>query len=188
MNKASLVIDIEGQILSSDDIELIKSPFVGGLILFSRNYLDRNQLIDLCFEIKSIKPEIIIVVDQEGGRVQRFKKDFTSIPAMQKLGNLVQHDKNEGLNLCRETGWLMASELIACGVDLSFSPVLDLDRSSSSIIGDRAFSDQLDIVIDCARAFIFGMNEAGMASIGKHFPGHGFINEDSHPQRTVLDH
>ena len=185
MNKASLMIDIEGQILSSDDIELIKSPFVGGLILFSRNYLDRNQLIDLCFEIKSIKPEMIIVVDQEGGRVQRFKKDFTSIPAMQKLGNLVQRDKDEGLNLCRETGWLMASELIACGVDLSFSPVLDLDQSSSSIIGDRAFSDQIDIVVDCARAFIFGMNEAGMAGIGKHFPGHGFINEDSHLEKPV---
>ena len=185
MNKASLMIDIEGQILSSDDIELIKSPFVGGLILFSRNYLDRSQLIDLCFEIKSIKPEMIIVVDQEGGRVQRFKKDFTSIPAMQKLGNLVQRDKDEGLNLCRETGWLMASELIACGVDLSFSPVLDLDRSSSSIIGDRAFSDQIDIVVDCARAFIFGMNEAGMAGIGKHFPGHGGVKEDSHIQTPI---
>tara|TARA_A200000113_G_scaffold50626_1_gene41636 strand:- start:94 stop:1104 length:1011 start_codon:yes stop_codon:yes gene_type:complete len=185
MNKASLMVDIEGPSLSSDDIELIKSPYVGGLILFDRNFIDKDQLIDLCFEIKSKKPEIIIAVDQEGGRVQRLKKGFSLIPPMQKLGDLVLHERELGLDLCKETGWLVASELIACGVDLTFSPVLDLDQNSSSVIGDRAFSDQIDVVIDCARAFIFGMHEAGMASVGKHYPGHGSISEDSHVEKPI---
>ena len=185
MNKASLMIDIEGPFLSQEDIELIGSPHVGGLILFERNFLDRNQITDLCFEIKSKKPEIIIAVDQEGGRVQRFKKGFSQIPPMQRLGDLVSYDKYAGLDLCKNAGWLIASELIASGIDLSFSPVLDLDQDLSSIIGDRAFSDQIDIVIECARAFIFGMNEAGMACVGKHFPGHGSISEDRHLEKPI---
>ena len=185
MNKASLMVDIEGPSLSLDDIELIKSPHVGGLILFDRNFIDKDQLIDLCFEIKSKKPEIIIAVDQEGGRVQRLKKGFSLIPPMQRLGDLVSHERELGLDLCKETGWLVASELIACGVDLSFSPVLDLDQNSSGVIGDRAFSDQIDVVIDCARAFIFGMHEAGMACVGKHYPGHGSISEDSHVEKPI---
>ena len=185
MNKASLMIDIEGPFLNQEDIELIGSPHVGGLILFERNFLDRNQITDHCFEIKSKKPEIIIAVDQEGGRVQRFKKGFSQIPPMQRLGDLVSYDKHAGLDLCKNAGWLIASELIASGIDLSFSPVLDLDQDLSSIIGDRAFSDQIDIVIECARAFIFGMNEAGMACVGKHFPGHGSISEDSHLEKPI---
>ncbi len=185
MNKSSLMVDIQGSSLSHEDIELIKSPYIGGIILFRRNFLDKNQLIDLCFEIKSKKPEILIAADQEGGRVQRFIEGFTSIPSMQKLGDLVIHDRNAGLDLCKETGWLMASELIASGVDLSFSPVLDLDQNLSSVIGDRSFSDQIDVVIDSARAFIFGMREAGMASVGKHFPGHGSITEDSHKEKPI---
>jgi len=185
MNKASLMIDIEGPFLNQEDIELIGSPHVGGLILFERNFLDRNQITDLCFEIKSKKPEIIIAVDQEGGRVQRFKKGFSQIPPMQRLGDLVSYDKHAGLDLCKNAGWLIASELIASGIDLSFSPVLDLDQDLSSIIGDRAFSDQIDIVIECARAFIFGMNAAGMACVGKHFPGHGSISEDSHLEKPI---
>ena len=185
MNKASLMIDIEGPFLSQEDIELIGSPHVGGIILFERNFLDRNQITDLCFEIKSKKPEIIIAVDQEGGRVQRFKKGFSQIPPMQRLGDMVSYDKQAGLYLCKNTGWLIASELIASGIDLSFSPVLDLDQDLSSILGDRAFSDQIYIVIECARAFIFGMNEAGMACVGKHFPGHGSISEDSHLEKPI---
>ena len=185
MNKASLMIDIEGPFLNQEEIELIGSPHVGGLILFERNFLDRNQITDLCFEIKSKKPEIIIAVDQEGGRVQRFKKGFSQIPPMQRLGDLVSYDKYAGLDLCKNAGWLIASELIASGIDLSFSPVLDLDQDLSSIIGDRAFSDQIDIVIECARAFIFGMNGAGMACVGKHFPGHGSISEDSHLEKPI---
>ena len=180
MNKASIMLDIEGFSLSIEDRALIKSKHVGGIILFSRNFESREQLIDLCFEIKSIKPEILIATDQEGGRVQRFKEGFSIIPSMQRLGDLVAHDVEEGLSLCRRVGWLMASEMIATGIDISFAPVLDLDKDTSSVIGDRSFSEQIDIVISSAKAFIFGMAEAGMASTGKHFPGHGGIEEDSH--------
>ena len=180
MNKASIMLDIEGFSLSIEDRALIKSKHVGGIILFSRNFESREQLIDLCFEIKSIKPEILIATDQEGGRVQRFKEGFSIIPSMQRLGDLVAHDVEGGLSLCRRVGWLMASEMIATGIDISFAPVLDLDKDTSSVIGDRSFSEQIDIVISSAKAFIFGMAEAGMASTGKHFPGHGGIEEDSH--------
>ena len=180
MNKASIMLDIEGKSLSNEDRTLIKSPHVGGIILFSRNFESKEQLIDLCFEIKSIKPEILIAADQEGGRVQRFKEGFSNIPSMQRLGDLVAHDTERGLSLCRRVGWLMASEMIATGIDISFAPVLDLDKDTSSIIGDRSFSEQIDIVVNSAKAFIFGMAEAGMASTGKHFPGHGGIEEDSH--------
>ena len=180
MNKASIMLDIEGFSLSIEDRALIKSKHVGGIILFSRNFKSREQLIDLCFEIKSIKPEILIATDQEGGRVQRFKEGFSIIPSMQRLGDLVAHDVEAGLSLCRRVGWLMASEMIATGIDISFAPVLDLDKDTSSVIGDRSFSEQIDIVISSAKAFIFGMAEAGMASTGKHFPGHGGIEEDSH--------
>jgi beta-N-acetylhexosaminidase len=180
MNKASIMLDIEGFSLSIEDRALIKSKHVGGIILFSRNFESREQLIDLCFEIKSIKPEILIATDQEGGRVQRFKEGFSIIPSMQRLGDLVAHDLEGGLSLCRRVGWLMASEMIATGIDISFAPVLDLDKDTSSVIGDRSFSEQIDIVISSAKAFIFGMAEAGMASTGKHFPGHGGIEEDSH--------
>ena len=180
MNKASIMLDIEGFSLSIEDRALIKSKHVGGIILFSRNFKSREQLIDLCFEIKSIKPEILIATDQEGGRVQRFKEGFSIIPSMQRLGDLVAHDVEGGLSLCRRVGWLMASEMIATGIDISFAPVLDLDKDTSSVIGDRSFSEQIDIVISSAKAFIFGMAEAGMASTGKHFPGHGGIEEDSH--------
>ena len=180
MNKASIMLDIEGFSLSIEDRALIKSKHVGGIILFSRNFKSREQLIDLCFEIKSIKPEILIATDQEGGRVQRFKEGFSIIPSMQRLGDLVAHDGEGGLSLCRRVGWLMASEMIATGIDISFAPVLDLDKDTSSVIGDRSFSEQIDIVISSAKAFIFGMAEAGMASNGKHFPGHGGIEEDSH--------
>ena len=180
MNKASIMLDIEGFSLSIEDRALIKSKHVGGIILFSRNFKSREQLIDLCFEIKSIKPEILIATDQEGGRVQRFKEGFSIIPSMQRLGDLVAHDGEGGLSLCRRVGWLMASEMIATGIDISFAPVLDLDKDTSSVIGDRSFSEQIDIVISSAKAFIFGMAEAGMASTGKHFPGHGRIEEDSH--------
>lgn len=185
MNKASIMLDIEGFSLSIEDRALIKSKHVGGIILFSRNFESREQLIDLCFEIKSIKPEILIATDQEGGRVQRFKEGFSIIPSMQRLGDLVAHDEEGGLSLCRRVGWLMASEMIATGIDISFAPVLDLDKDTSSVIGDRSFSEQIDIVISSAKAFIFGMAEAGMASTGKHFPGHGGIEEDSHLVTTI---
>lgn len=173
-----LMIDIEGTSLSYADIELIKNNQVGGLILFERNFHSKEQIFDLCSEIKGIKRNILISVDQEGGRVQRFKSGFTRLPSMQALSDYAASNSN--INIFKEVGWLMAAELIAVGIDISFAPVLDVDRNTSSIIGNRSFSDIPSNVSSIAKEFISGMNEAGMQATGKHFPGHGGIFEDSH--------
>ena len=175
-----LMIDIEGISLSEDDIHLLKNPNIGGIILFERNFESRDQILSLCSDIKSINKEILIAVDHEGGRVQRFKDDFTHIPSMQSLGDFVKKNPSQGLKLSEEIGWLLASELISSGIDISFAPVLDLDRDKSSIIGNRSFGDDPQLVIDTSEALIKGMNDAGMAATGKHFPGHGGVVEDSH--------
>ena len=175
-----LMIDIEGLFLSDEDISLIESPHVGGIILFERNFQSRQQLESLCSSIRSIKQEILIAVDHEGGRVQRFKKEFTQIPSMQSLGDFVKKNSDEGLSLAEDIGWLLASELISSGIDISFAPVLDLDRNTSSIIGNRSFGEDPQLVIDTSQALIKGMKNAGMASTGKHFPGHGGVEADSH--------
>ncbi len=174
------MLDLAGTALAEDEVELLQNPQVGGVILFARNVESRQQVEALVAQIRAVAPHLLIAVDQEGGRVQRFRDDFSPLPAMQKLGDLTARDREAGLALCRDSGWLMASEVIACGLDISFAPVLDVDRDTSSIIGDRAFSDQPQRVIDTAAAFIEGMNEAGMAATGKHFPGHGGIFADSH--------
>lgn len=173
-----LMIDIEGTSLSYADIELINNNQVGGLILFERNFHSKDQIFDLCSEIKGIKRNILISVDQEGGRVQRFKSGFTKLPSMQALSDYAASNSN--INIFKEVGWLMAAELIAVGIDISFAPVLDVDRNTSSIIGNRSFSDIPSNVSSIAKEFISGMNEAGMQATGKHFPGHGGIFEDSH--------
>ena len=173
-----LMIDIEGTSLSYADIELINNNQVGGLILFERNFHSKEQIFDLCSEIKGIKRNILISVDQEGGRVQRFKSGFTKLPSMQVLSDYAASNSN--INIFKEVGWLMAAELIAVGIDISFAPVLDVDRNTSSIIGNRSFSDIPSHVSSIAKEFISGMNEAGMQATGKHFPGHGGIFEDSH--------
>ena len=134
-------------------------------------------------EIKGVKENIIIAVDQEGGRVQRFKNEFTVLPSMQDLGDYAINKNN--MEICHEIGWLMASELVASGIDISFAPVLDVDRETSSIIGNRSFSNDPKLLIRLARNFINGMNEAGMQATGKHFPGHGGIFEDSHIYEPV---
>ena len=159
----------------------------GGVILFSRNVETRQQVEALVGQIRAVAPHLLIAVDQEGGRVQRFRQGFSQLPPMQQLGDLTINDRQAGLALSRDAGWLMASEVIACGLDISFAPVLDVDRDTSSIIGDRAFSDQPQRVAEVAAAFIQGMNEAGMAATGKHFPGHGGIFADSHLEAPV-DH
>ena len=174
------MLDLAGTALAEDEVELLQNSQVGGVILFARNVESRQQVEALVAQIRAVAPHLLIAVDQEGGRVQRFRDDFSPLPAMQKLGDLTARDREAGLALCRDSGWLMASEVIACGLDISFAPVLDVDRDTSSIIGDRAFSDQPQRVIDTAAAFIEGMNEAGMAATGKHFPGHGGIFADSH--------
>lgn len=173
-----VMFSIEGTSLSSKEKELISSPQVGGIILFTRNFVSRDQVNVLCDEIFSIKKNILIAVDQEGGRVQRFNKEFSKLPSMQMLGDYAI--KNNNYEVCHNVGWLMSSELLASGIDISFAPVLDVDRETSSIIGDRAFSDDPILVSALAKKFIDGMNEAGMQATGKHFPGHGGIFEDSH--------
>ena len=173
-----IMTDIEGASLTPRDEELISSKHVGGIILFSKNFESQSQIRSLCTEIRSVKKNIIIAVDQEGGRVQRFKNEFSTLPSMQQLGDYAL--KNNNLEICHEVGWLMASELAASAIDISFAPVLDVDRDTSSIIGNRSFSNDPDLLIQLARKFINGMNEAGMQATGKHFPGHGGIFEDSH--------
>ncbi len=179
------MLDLTGTSLMDDEVGLLQNPQVGGVILFARNVESRHQVEELVAEIRAAAPDLLIAVDQEGGRVQRLKQGFTRLPAMQQLGDLTLRDRALGLSLARDCGWLMASEVIACGLDISFAPVLDVDRDTSSIIGDRAFSDQPQLVCDVAGAFIAGMNEAGMAATGKHFPGHGGIVADSHLEAPI---
>jgi len=175
-----LMLDLAATQLLDQERQLLRNPQVGGVILFARNIQSREQVISLVAEIRAVADHILIAVDQEGGRVQRFREGFTRLPAMQQLGDLVLADADSGLALATDVGWLMASEVIACGLDISFAPVLDIDRQTSSIIGDRAFSDQPRLVVSVAQAFIRGMREAGMAATGKHFPGHGGVVADSH--------
>ena len=179
------MIDLAGPYLEGPEQELILNKHVGGLILFERNFESKEQLENLCQSVRAIKENILIAVDQEGGRVQRFKEGFATIPSMQKLGDLALKDRDLGIELCKNTGWLMASEILASGLDISFAPVLDLDRDTSSVIGARAFSEMPGLTIDLSDAFIKGMNEAGMAATGKHFPGHGGVLEDSHIEAPV---
>ena len=173
-----LMISIDGTTLSSSDKDLIRNRHVGGIILFTRNFHSQPQIKELCSEIKNIKNNIIIAVDQEGGRVQRFNGEYTQLPSMQVLGDYCI--SNNDNSFAADVGWLMSLELIASGVDISFAPVLDVDRNTSSIIGNRSFSNKPQNVVDIASHFIQGMSEAGMKATGKHFPGHGGIKEDSH--------
>ena len=173
-----LMISIDGTTLSSSDKDLIRNRHVGGIILFTRNFYSQPQIEELCSEIKNVKNNIIIAVDQEGGRVQRFNGEYTQLPSMQVLGNYCISNNN--YSFAADVGWLMSLELIASGVDISFAPVLDVDRNTSSIIGNRSFSNKPQNVVDIASHFIQGMSEAGMQATGKHFPGHGGIKEDSH--------
>jgi len=181
------MLDLCGTELTENERSLLSNPQVGGVILFARNIQSKQQAMTLVEEIRRCSSQLIIAVDQEGGRVQRFKEGFTCIPPMQILGDQIQTQAQAGLDLAENAGWLMASEVIACGLDISFAPVLDVDRDHSSIIGDRAFSDNPQQVILAAKAFISGMNQAGMSATGKHFPGHGGVVADSHLEAPV-DH
>lgn len=176
-----LMIDIAGIELSALDRERLCHPLVGGVILFSRNYASPEQLSGLCAEIHALrKLRLPIAVDHEGGRVQRFREGFTQLPAMRRLGNLWDKDRRAARETASGIGYVLATELRARGVDLSFAPVLDLDYGSSSVIGDRAFHRNPAVVTDLAGALIEGLHRAGMAACGKHFPGHGHVAADSH--------
>ncbi len=173
-----LMIDINGYNLSNEDKILLSSKHIGGLILFSRNFNSYDQLYNLIKDVHSIKENIIIAVDQEGGRVQRFEKEFTKIPSMKEASIFAK--ENEDQKFIKDLAWLVSSELIAVGIDINFAPVLDIDRNISSVIGNRSFSGEILEVINNASDYIDGMHEAGMKSTGKHFPGHGNVAEDSH--------
>lgn len=174
------IIDIDGISITEEDRALLKHPATAGIILFSRNIASTDQLADLCLELKEIRSDLLISIDQEGGRVQRIKQGVTRLPPMAWLGRVWTEDQDLGLAMARDLGWLMAVELRELGVDLSFAPVLDLDSQYCPAIGDRAFSDSADVVIALSRQFVAGMAAAGMSAVGKHFPGHGRVSLDSH--------
>jgi len=181
LEQAPVVLDIAGTTLTKDDRRRLRHPLTGGLILFARNWENRAQLTALCAEIKAQRPDVLVCVDHEGGRVQRFRTDgFTHLPPMRALGELWMKDALAAQDAASACGHVLAAELRACGVDLSFAPVLDLDFGASSVIGDRAFHRDARVVTMLAKAVAHGMLRGGMAHCGKHFPGHGFVKADSH--------
>ena len=176
-----VMLDLRGTELDADDRALLLHPATGGVILFSRNYSSPQQLYRLVQAIHELRsPHLLIAVDQEGGRVQRFRDGFTRLPAAASIAHRFGDDLRAAKQAARELGWLMASELRAYGVDFSFAPVLDLDLGVSGVIGDRAFAETPDKVGQLAGAWMLGAREAGMVSVGKHFPGHGGVAADSH--------
>ena len=189
---APLIIDVAGLSLTKTDRQRLKHPLVGGIILFARNWQDRAQLMQLCRDIKKVRRDLLICVDHEGGRVQRFKTDgFTHLPPMRALGEMWLRDGKAGAGAMQATnaatacGFVLGAELRACGVDFSFTPVLDLDFGESSVIGDRAFARDPRMVSLLAKSLMHGLHLGGMGNCGKHFPGHGFVKADSHTDIPV---
>jgi beta-N-acetylhexosaminidase len=191
---APVVLDIAGLALDDDDRRRLRHPLAGGLILFARNWQDRRQLTELNAEVKSLRPDMLICVDHEGGRVQRFRTDgFTPLAPMRALGELWMndggHEPGSGAlaasDAASATGYVLGAELRACGVDLSFTPVLDLDHGPSGVIGDRAFHRDPRVVAVLAKSLMHGLLLAGMANCGKHFPGHGYAHGDSHHELPI---
>ena len=183
-----LMIDVAGTELTDQDRERLCHPLVGGIILFSRNYADPQQLSALTAAIHALRsPSLLIAVDHEGGRVQRFREGFTRLPPMALLGKLWDQDASSACAAARQVGYVLAAELRARGVDYSFTPVLDLDYGPSRVIGDRAFHRKPEAVIQLAEALGQGLRQVGMGSCGKHFPGHGYVIPDSHVELPVDD-
>ena len=183
-----LMLDIGGTELTDDDVRRLLHPLAGGVILFSRNYSGPEQLLQLTARIHGLRnPPLIVAVDHEGGRVQRFRESFTAIPPMRELGRAWDADPHHARQLASETGFVLAAELLAHGVDLTFAPVLDVDHGASSVIGDRAFHSNPHAISELARGLLQGFKQAGMSGVGKHFPGHGYARADTHLEVAVDD-
>lgn len=188
MQLGPIMLDIEGTTLSADDKRRLLHPLVGSVILFTRNYESSQQLTELTHAIHTLRnPPLLIAVDHEGGRVQRFREGFTRLPAMRTLGELWAQDPEQAKHLSKQVGYILAAELSACGVDLSFTPILDIDYGQSSVIGDRAFHRDPAVITPLAQHLMLGLKAGGMKAVGKHFPGHGYIQADSHIEQSI-DH
>jgi beta-N-acetylhexosaminidase len=183
---APIVLDIAGTSLTAADRKRLKNPLTGGLILFARNWENRRQLTELTASIKKLRPDMLICVDQEGGRVQRFRTDgFTTLPAMRVLGEQWMKSPLDATDAATALGFVLGAELRACGVDFSFAPVLDLDHGGSTVIGERAFHRDPRVASLLAKSVMHGLLRAGVANCGKHFPGHGFVKADSHTEVPI---
>lgn len=180
MHYGRIMVDVEGVSLNADDKEFIAHPDVGGIILFKRNFIDIPTLCQLVKDLRAIKDNLIIAVDQEGGRVQRFQGEFTRLPALREIGKLWDKKREDGLTAAYNLAWLMATEVMSMGIDFSFAPVLDIDRGLSEVIGSRAFHSSHTAVSEIAKFYIKGLQAAGSIACGKHFPGHGAVMADSH--------
>jgi len=176
-----VMLDVVGTELTADDIRRLQHPLVGGVILFARNFENCEQLKALTASIHAVRqPPLLIAVDHEGGRVQRFREGFTKIPPMREFGKIWDKDRKKAMALAVEAGWILAAELRAHGVDFSFTPILDMDYGDSLVIGDRAFHVETRAINELAFSLMQGLKKGGMAAVGKHFPGHGFVVADSH--------
>ena len=188
MSLGPIMLDLESFELSQEEYELLQNPLVGGVILFSRNFSSVEQLTQLVNKIHTVRePRLLVAVDHEGGRVQRFRDGFTSLPAVGHFGEIYKNNPKRAHLLSETAGWMMAAELRAVGIDFSFAPVLDIDYGVSEVIGDRAFHSDKKVITELAHAYTKGMHDAGMAATGKHFPGHGAVTADSHIDIPVDD-
>lgn len=188
MSLGPIMLDLDSVEMSPEEREILKNPLVGGVILFTRNFSSVEQITLLVKEIHQLRePHLLVAVDHEGGRVQRFRDGFSPLPAVGHFGEIYKHNSKRAHLLAETAGWLMAAELRAIGVDFSFAPVLDIDYGKSTVIGDRAFHQDKQIITELAHAYTIGMNDAGMSATGKHFPGHGAVSADSHTDIPIDD-